>query len=103
MVVKMAVIIDQYILGAFLVSLSGFILLYSQLRRKSKKSKLSSKFEPKNDDYIRTSADVSLRGDSEHRTDIVIVGAGVAGSALAYTLAKVSKPKRRKKKCLLYA
>lgn len=101
---EMEVIIDQYIFGAFLVSLSGFILLYSQLRRKPKKCKSSSNFEPKNGDYIKTSADVNLRGDSEHRTDIVIVGAGVAGSALAYTLAKVNlKEKKTKQNVCFYA
>lgn len=82
------VVIDQYILGAFLVSLFGFVLLYSQLRIKPKKCKASSKVEPKCDAYIKTSADANLRGDAEYCTDIVIVGAGVAGSALAYTLAK---------------
>lgn len=82
------VVIDQYILGAFLVSSFGFIFLYSQLRRKTKKFKSNSKSERK-DDYIKTSIHVDRRSDQGNGTDIIIVGAGVAGSALAYTLGKV--------------
>lgn len=81
--------IDQYILGGFVASLFGFVLLYN-LRRKMKKNE-GSKLVHK-DQCIKTSNDgIHLPAVDVGRTDVIIVGAGVAGAALAYTLGKVRK------------
>lgn len=83
------VMIDQYILGGFVASLFGFVLLYN-LRRKIKKSK-GSKIV-RNDQCIKTSNDGIHRSAVDcGSTDVIIVGAGVAGAALAYTLGNVRK------------
>ncbi|XP_022869491.1 squalene monooxygenase-like [Olea europaea var. sylvestris] len=80
------VMIDQYILGGFVASLFGFVLLYN-LRRKMKKNE-GSKLVHK-DQCIKTSNDgIHLPAVDVGRTDVIIVGAGVAGAALAYTLGK---------------
>ncbi|XP_057802580.1 squalene monooxygenase SE1-like [Salvia miltiorrhiza] len=81
------VMIDQYIFGCFAASLFGFALLYN-LRRKIRRNR-GSKAAGK-DECIKTSAAVSagLRQDTGDDADIIIVGAGVAGAALAYTLGK---------------
>lgn len=93
---------DQYIyiLGASLASMLGFVLLYlhSQLiiRRNTRKYTRSSSPRAEGKDhgeYIKTSVNVDGKTTSENdnnRTDdIIIVGAGVAGAALAHTLGKV--------------
>ncbi|XP_075520794.1 squalene monooxygenase SE1-like [Primulina tabacum] len=81
------VMIDQYILGGFIASLLGFVLFYNLRReiiKKTKGTKIARKFGS-----VRSSAAIdgsrpAVVGD----TDIIIVGAGVAGAALACTLAK---------------
>ena len=83
--------IDQYIFGCFAASLFGFALLYN-LRRKIRRNR-GSKAAGK-DECITTSAAAvagGLRQESGGEPDIIIVGAGVAGAALAYTLGKVIK------------
>ncbi|KAK8530063.1 hypothetical protein V6N12_060821 [Hibiscus sabdariffa] len=71
----------QYIV-AVIVSLLGLVFLYKRITNRAKAS--SSVFGEENC--------VELTGDGEvdvgSRTDIIIVGAGVAGAALAYTLGK---------------
>ncbi|CAI9764449.1 unnamed protein product [Fraxinus pennsylvanica] len=80
------VMIDQYILGGFVASLFGFVLLYN-LRRKITKNN-GSKILRK-DQCIKTSDGGILRPVVDAgRTDVIIVGAGVAGAALAYALGK---------------
>ncbi|KAK4424283.1 Squalene monooxygenase SE1 [Sesamum alatum] len=82
----MVMMIDQYILGGFVASLVAFGLLYS-LPRKTRKAKASKVV--RTDECITTSA---VAGGSATEAggdaDIIIVGAGVAGAALAYTLGK---------------
>ncbi|KAL2476822.1 Squalene epoxidase 1 [Forsythia ovata] len=85
-------VMDQYIIGGFIASLLllywvllGFVLLYN-LRRNRNKNK-SSKIARKHD-CINTSANGQYRQEVDGSTDIIIVGAGVAGAALAYTLGK---------------
>ncbi|CAI9104189.1 OLC1v1002817C1 [Oldenlandia corymbosa var. corymbosa] len=93
--------IDQCIVGAFVVSLVGLVLLYTQLIIKGKPSKkfkpsssVSSKSDQwKADEYTADSVSFDRRQASpekggEERTDVIIVGAGVAGAALAHTLGK---------------
>ncbi|KAL3515416.1 hypothetical protein ACH5RR_022318 [Cinchona calisaya] len=92
-----SMVVDQYILGCFLASLFGFLLLYSQLirrRRKTKKYTRSSSIMEREDyQYIKSSTSSSINvatptssENDNNRTDIIIVGAGVAGSALAHSL-----------------
>lgn len=80
----------QYLLGLFLASsLVLAFLVASKFVGKSKHNKSSSTSSPS---YLH----VQMKGLAESKdveveegTDIIIVGAGVAGSALAYTLGKV--------------
>ncbi|KAL3843821.1 hypothetical protein ACJIZ3_001224 [Penstemon smallii] len=81
--------IDQYILGSFVASLFGFVLLY-KLRRKIKKPKSNSKIGNKNECINGSAADGGSQADSAGEVDVIIVGAGVAGAALAYTLGKIT-------------
>ena len=76
------VMVDQYIIvGVFIATLFALSFLYTTRRTRSKASKIVRK----DDECINTSAaDGGFRSD----TDVVIVGAGVAGAALAYTLGK---------------
>lgn len=87
------VVIDQYIIGGFIASL---LLLYwgilgfvfsNNLRRNITKKNKSSKVVRKEECY--TSTNGRCRPEVDGSTDIIIVGAGVAGAALAYTLGKV--------------
>ncbi|KZV50022.1 Squalene monooxygenase isoform 1 [Dorcoceras hygrometricum] len=65
------VAMEQYIFGGFLALLSGFVLLHF-LRRENK----------------TPGSRGGLTAEVGGEADIIIVGAGVAGAALAYTLAK---------------
>ncbi|KAL6514640.1 Squalene epoxidase 1 [Orobanche gracilis] len=78
--------IDQYILGGFIASLFGFVLLYN-LRRKMRKPK-GSKHVCEDECTNRSTAGGGFREEAGSDADIIIVGAGVAGAALAYTLGK---------------
>ncbi|KAL2231504.1 squalene monooxygenase-like [Sesamum indicum] len=81
------VMIDQYILGGFVASLVAFVLLYN-LPRKTRKTNKVSKVG-RGDECIKTSAVGGGSGtEAGGDADIIIVGAGVAGAALAYTLGK---------------
>nr|QEV81980.1 Squalene monooxygenase [Prunella vulgaris] len=82
------VMIDQYIFGCFAASLFGFALLYN-LRRGIKRTR-GSKVAGKDDCIKTSSAEVAVGSPqvSGGEADIIIVGAGVAGAALAYTLGK---------------
>ncbi|PSS26160.1 Squalene monooxygenase [Actinidia chinensis var. chinensis] len=76
----------QYLLGGVIASLLGFVLLYgSRLRRE--KSRASTAF--RRSESFKTTANGARRQQaSDGGADVVIVGAGVAGAALAYTLGK---------------
>lgn len=80
--------IDLYIFSGFVASLFGFVLLYN-LRRKIRKTKGTKVVG--GEESIKTSATAGhvLRKEDDGDADIIIVGAGVAGAALAYTLGKV--------------
>ncbi|KAF3439096.1 hypothetical protein FNV43_RR17371 [Rhamnella rubrinervis] len=81
--------VDPYVLWTFFVSLFGFVLLfvlrgrnkdYASTKRKTKKNLLQ--------DQAKSSSDADFQAGIGSGTDIIVVGAGVAGSALAHTLAK---------------
>ncbi|KAI3878917.1 hypothetical protein MKX03_037314 [Papaver bracteatum] len=69
----------QYILGGILASLLGFLFLLKLNGKKNKKNEIR-------DECVKSSINGDLRSNGD--TDIIIVGAGVAGAALAYTLGK---------------
>ncbi|XP_054789370.1 squalene monooxygenase SE1-like [Prosopis cineraria] len=76
----------EYILGGILAS--GLVLAFLVASKFSEKSKLvkssSSYVHVKTNGFAESSKDPEVEDD----TDVIIVGAGVAGSALAYTLGK---------------
>lgn len=84
------VAVDPYVLWTFFVSLFGFVLLFvlrdrnkdnASVKRKTKKKLLENQ--------AKSSSDGDFQAGIRSGTDIIVVGAGVAGSALAHTLAKV--------------
>ncbi|XWS29673.1 hypothetical protein CRYUN_Cryun24cG0050000 [Craigia yunnanensis] len=87
---KMMMIFDNYIVGTFLVSLFGFVFLFI-LRRtnnsKKKIEKVSREFKIQTDavNGIGMGECLPENGSGD---DVIIVGAGVAGAALAHTLGK---------------
>ncbi|KAB5512026.1 hypothetical protein DKX38_029054 [Salix brachista] len=70
--------------GAVAAFLFGFVVLYSSRRRE--KIKASGKTPTKKN--LKSSGNGVCRSNFAGNTDVIIVGAGVAGSALAYALAK---------------
>ncbi|KAL0365673.1 UNVERIFIED_CONTAM: Squalene monooxygenase SE1 [Sesamum angustifolium] len=74
---------EQYIFGGFIALVFGLILLYIFLK---KSSKCTVKETPRGASARRSSENTVCRKDGP--PDVVIVGAGVAGSALAFSLAK---------------
>ncbi|KAJ6296548.1 hypothetical protein OIU78_022297 [Salix suchowensis] len=70
--------------GAVAAFLFGFAVLYSSRRRE--KIKASEKTPTKKN--LKSSGNGVCRSNFAGNTDVIIVGAGVAGSALAYALAK---------------
>lgn len=81
----------QYVLGGVLVSLLGsvfFMIINSTLSGKKKAEDVSE--DVNGNGFVRTQpANGGCLPEIEKSTDVVIVGAGVAGAALAYTLGKV--------------
>nr|AGI19257.1 squalene epoxidase [Panax notoginseng]AGS79227.1 squalene epoxidase [Panax notoginseng] len=75
-----ALLIDQYFLGWIFAFLFGFLLLLNFKRKREKNNSTEFGTDHSNGYYIPE----NIAGS----TDVIIVGAGVAGSALAYTLAK---------------
>lgn len=77
--------VDQFVLAIFLASLLGFVLLYSlRFKRKERASAVEIK-----DECVKSAANGECRSKSNYdAADVIIVGAGVAGAALAHTLGK---------------
>ncbi|KAG8645780.1 hypothetical protein MANES_10G091832v8 [Manihot esculenta] len=74
----------QYVVGGIIASVLGFLLLYrSRGMKKTKESR-----ENMRDEVVKSSEQVVCRSENSISTDVIIVGAGIAGSALAYTLGK---------------
>ncbi|KAJ0100802.1 hypothetical protein Patl1_04838 [Pistacia atlantica] len=72
--------------GALIASILGLLFLQSCTRKK-KNGDVSMKIQ-RNIECSKRSENVTHQAEVDGSTDIIIVGAGVAGSALAYTLAK---------------
>ncbi|KAL1189362.1 Squalene epoxidase 2 [Cardamine amara subsp. amara] len=88
MMTPTTIVLDQFITGKFLASLIAFVLLYVLCRSSNDSIKNRSK---KNRGHVIAQNDVvvsNLVTEDEFSTDVIIVGAGVAGAALAYTLGK---------------
>ncbi|GFY90973.1 squalene epoxidase 2 [Actinidia rufa] len=89
----MAIMVDNYIVGSFFASLVGLVLLYFFRRNAmAETDKKSDHRRPGVDeirnDCVRSSTNGEVRPGGGPETDVVIVGAGVAGAALAHTLGK---------------
>lgn len=84
--INMAFVIDKFILGTFFASISVFFLLCI-FRRNHQNLKNEQKFKEKA--AFKTQNDNVQRPEDGSDPDVIIVGAGVAGTALACTLGKV--------------
>ncbi|XP_019423699.1 PREDICTED: squalene monooxygenase-like isoform X2 [Lupinus angustifolius] len=77
----------HYILGGVLVSsLTVVYFMYNFAKKKGASSRSMHVLE--SNEFAKTSENVTCNEEIEGSTDIIIVGAGVAGAALAYTLGK---------------
>ncbi|CAL5326109.1 hypothetical protein CsSME_00005509 [Camellia sinensis var. sinensis] len=91
----MMIMVDNYIVGTFFASLLGFLLLYI-LRSRNATVKPDNRpdhhhhhaFDEIRNDCVRSSINGQPPPDGGPDTDVIIVGAGVAGAALAHTLGK---------------
>ncbi|XP_018485249.2 squalene epoxidase 3 [Raphanus sativus] len=81
-----AIEFDQFILATFFASLFALVLVYV-LRRSSRRDDADSNRSKKNRGLVQNDAVVS-RNVADSGIDVIIVGAGVAGAALAHTLGK---------------
>lgn len=81
-----AIILDRFILGTFVASLFAFVLLYV-LRRRSNDANLNQ--SKKNRGIVVAQNGTVSTTEDDSGIDVIIVGAGVAGAALAHTLGKV--------------
>ncbi|KAL5556747.1 hypothetical protein UlMin_038983 [Ulmus minor] len=79
--------VDPYVLWTFFVSLSGFVLLCIFWRRNAG-SKMKMRKNVLEEERDRVSGGGEFRPVGDSGTDVIVVGAGVAGSALAFTLGK---------------
>ena len=81
----------EFVLGGVLVSLLGsvFFMIISTTLGGKKPSKALNGGVKSNDRFGNGNFQPEMEVEDEKSTDVVIVGAGVAGAALAYTLAKV--------------
>ncbi|XP_030523205.1 squalene monooxygenase SE2-like isoform X1 [Rhodamnia argentea] len=75
----------QYLISGVLALFLGIVLLFKTF---GKEKRRVSKKGGRGDCYVKSSVDGGFRPEDDGSTDIVIVGAGVAGAALAYTLGK---------------
>ncbi|XP_024966515.1 squalene monooxygenase-like [Cynara cardunculus var. scolymus] len=82
---------DQFVIGSVFASVVGFILIYSFFVVKSVRKVLPADAGNSNGKSLSvTTRTICINGEcrSETDADVIIVGAGVAGAALAHTLGK---------------
>ncbi|XP_022740801.1 squalene monooxygenase-like isoform X2 [Durio zibethinus] len=86
----MVMVFENFIVGTFLVSLFGFVFLFILRRKNNRKRKIekgSREFKIQTDAV--NSTDIGqCSPENGFGDDVIIVGAGVAGAALAHTLGK---------------
>jgi hypothetical protein len=75
----------QYLVGGVAASLLGFVLLYSFRGKKTTRASM----EMTRNGSVKKLENGLCRSGIAGSTDVIIVGAGVAGAALAYSLGKV--------------
>lgn len=75
----------QYIVGGVVASLLAFVLLFSVRGKKTTRASM----DMTRNGSVKTLENGLCRSEIAGSTDVIIVGAGVAGAALAYTLGKV--------------
>ena len=99
--------VDNYIVGSFFASLVGFVLLYifrsnatAEADKKRDHRRPGVAFDEIRNDCVRSSTNGEVRPKGGPETDVVIVGAGVAGASLAHTLGKVRSSLRFLRKLL---
>ncbi|KAL5561105.1 hypothetical protein UlMin_030852 [Ulmus minor] len=78
-------VFDQYVLGVILATVFSFVFFFFTFF--GKKTNRAS-MEVTSNGFVKVSSNNLCEEYTEENTDVVIVGAGVAGAALAYTLAK---------------
>ncbi|XP_058735539.1 squalene monooxygenase SE2-like [Vicia villosa] len=80
----------QYILGGLIACILAVVfVLYSFAEKKKVTERGSGSTDVKSNGYAKTSSENGICSQEvEGETDIIVVGAGVAGAALAYTLGK---------------
>lgn len=83
----MKMVYEQYVLGGVIATLLGFALFIYNSRGKKKNIDPSMKIE--GSECFKSAENRICQSDSDENTHMIIVGAGVAGSALAYALGKV--------------
>ncbi|KAK3030451.1 hypothetical protein RJ639_039208 [Escallonia herrerae] len=81
------VTVDKYIVGTFFASLLGSFLLYVLRQKTAAKHRKRDQFQSGQHYQIRNDPTTG-EGGPHSGSDVIIVGAGVAGAALAYTLGK---------------
>ncbi|KAG8645754.1 hypothetical protein MANES_10G088716v8 [Manihot esculenta] len=75
---------SEYLMGGIMASLLGFVLLYRiTAQKKATTSRGVARYEK-----LESSENGIDQAEKDNKPDVIIVGAGVAGSALAYTLGK---------------
>lgn len=72
-----------------MASLFGIVVLYNS---RKKRKNMEDLMERMRNECIKKSGHGGCSQEITDCTDVIIVGAGVAGSALAYSLGKVSLP-----------
>lgn len=98
------VAVDPYVLWTFFASLLGFVALSVLHRRnygngmakdrsKVRMNKNNTNNSLVSEQCVKRSDEGEFRQVYGSGTDVIIVGAGVAGAALAHTLAKVRRKK----------
>ncbi|KAK9166061.1 hypothetical protein Scep_001252 [Stephania cephalantha] len=80
----------EYIVGALVASLLGFLFFFNvHDKRRSDSGEEELGFDQIRDECVKSAANGECGSDKMSAVDVIVVGAGVAGSALAYTLGKI--------------
>jgi squalene monooxygenase len=79
---------DQSLFGWILASVLGLVAIYYSFVAKKKRAGVSSEARSECVESVTTTTNGEC-GSGKGDVDVIIVGAGVAGAALAHTLAKV--------------
>ncbi|CBI25077.3 hypothetical protein VitviT2T_003805 [Vitis vinifera] len=75
----------SYVVGGIMASLFGLVVLYNSRKKRTNRGALMGRMR---DECPKTSGNGGCSQEITECSDVIIVGAGVAGSALAYALGK---------------